>query len=188
MVELVTLVWVMMAFFAFMGFQRGWTKEIISMSGIILGLFALHQFDTAIRTEFLAQFNSAQKFYFQTALFLLIVFFAYQTRALVGSDAAAATGGDGRDALQTKVLGAIVGGINGYLISGSVWYFLHINRDTASNVYPLDPYIVAPVAGSLSDQNLANLPLFVLAQGPGSTGDFLSLMVIILFVVVLVLI
>ncbi|PJF20499.1 MAG: hypothetical protein CUN56_15860, partial [Phototrophicales bacterium] len=165
---MVTLVWVFVAFFAFMGLQRGWTKEIISMSGIILGLFALHQFDTAIRTELLAAFTSAEKFYFQTALFLIIVFFAYQTRALVGSDARAAQGGDGRDALQSKVLGALVGGVNGYLISGSVWYFLHINRD-ANGVYPLDPYIVAPATGSLSAQNLGNLPLFVLAQGPGTT-------------------
>jgi Colicin V production protein len=188
MLELVTLVWVFVAFFAFMGLQRGWTKEIISMSGVILGLFALHQFDTVIRQQLLAAFTPDQKFYFQTALFLIIVFFAYQTRALIGSDARAAQGGDGRDALQTRVLGAIVGGVNGYLISGSVWYFLHINRDLATGAYPLDPYIVAPTAGSLSAENLANLPLFVLAQGPGTTGDLLSLMVIILFIVVLVLI
>lgn len=182
MLELVTLVWVFVAFFAFIGLQRGWTKEIISMSGVILGLFALHQFDTAIRTQLLAEFTPDQKFYFQSALFLIIVFFAYQTRALVGSDATSARGGDGRDALQTRVLGGIVGGINGYLVSGSIWYFLHINT------YPLSPYIVAPAEGSLSAQNLGNLPLFVLAQGPGSTGDLLSLMVIVLFIVVLVLI
>ena len=183
MLELVTLVWVFVAFFAFMGLQRGWTKEIISMSGIILGLFALHQFDTAIRDQLLAQFTPDQKFYFQSALFLVIVFFAYQTRALVGAQAAAARGsGDGRDALQTRVLGGIVGGVNGYLVSGSVWYFLHINN------YPLSPWITAPADGSLSAQNLGNLPLFVLAQGPGSTGDLLSLMVIVLFIVVLVLI
>lgn len=188
MLELVTLVWVFVAFFAFMGLQRGWTKEIISMSGVILGLFALHQFDTAIREQFLAEFTPDQKFYFQTALFLLIVFFAYQTRALVGSDAREAITGDGRDALQTRVLGAIVGGFNGYLISGTVWYFLHINRNVATGAYPLEPYIVAPAAGSLSAQNIGNLPLYVLAQGPGTTGDLLSLLVIILFVVVLVLI
>jgi hypothetical protein len=188
MLELVTLVWVFVVFFAFMGLQRGWTKEIISMSGVILGLFALHQFDTVIRQQLLAAFTPDMKFYFQTALFLIIVFFAYQTRALIGSDARAAQGGDGRDALQTRVLGGIVGGVNGYLISGSVWYFLHINRDLGTGVYPLDPYVIAPSAGSLSAENLANLPLFVLAQGPGTAGDLLSLMVIILFIVVLVLI
>ncbi len=183
MLELVTLVWVFVVFFAFLGLQRGWTKEVISMSGIILGLFALHQFDFAIREQLLAEFTADQKFYFQSALFLIIAFFAYQTRALVGADAAAARGsGDGRDALQTRVLGGLVGAVNGYLVSGSIWYFLEINN------YPLSPWVTSPATGSLSAQNIGNLPLFVLAQGPGSPGDLLSLMVIVLFIVVLVLI
>ncbi len=182
MLEIVTFVWAFVAFFALTGFQRGWTKEIISMAGIILGLFALHQFDVLIRGQLLAGFAADLKFAFQTGIFLVIVFFAYQTRTLIGSDARAAQGGDGRDAMQSKVLGAIVGAANGYLVSGSVWYFLHINN------YPLSPYISEPASGSLSFHNLGNLPLYILAQGPGSSGDLLSLMVIVLFIVVLVLI
>ena len=119
----------------------------------------------------------------QAAILLLIVFFAYQTRALIGGDAQAVrVVKKGRDALQTRVLGGIVGGVNGYLISGSVWYFLHIND------YPLAPYLVAPANDSLSFATIARLPLFVLAQGPGSPGDLLSLLLIALFVVVLILI
>ena len=37
MLELVTLVWTFVVFFALAGFQRGWTKEIISMAGNYLG-------------------------------------------------------------------------------------------------------------------------------------------------------
>lgn len=182
MLELVTLMWIFVAFFAVVGLQRGWTKEIIAMAGITLGLFALHQFDVAIRQQLLIFFSAQQKFMAQVTILLLIAFFAYQTRALIGSEARAAQGADGRDPLQSKVLGGIVGAANGYLIGGSVWYFLHIND------YPLTPYIVAPESGSLSSHTIANLPLFVLAQGPGSSGDLLSLLVIVLFIVVLVLI
>ena len=182
MLELAAMLWTFTACFALIGWQRGWTKEIISLAGITLGLFALHQFDPLLRAQLLAAATPSLKFLFQTAIFLAIAFFAYQTRALIGSDARAAQGEDGRDALQTRALGGIVGALNGYLISGSVWYFLHIND------YPLAPYITAPASGSLSWQNLGNLPLYVLAQGPGSPGDFLSLMVIILFIAVLVLI
>ncbi len=182
MLELVTLMWVFVACFALVGLQRGWTKEIIAMAGITLGLFALHQFDAALRQQLLAPFAAGQKFLFQAAVFLLIAFFAYQTRALIGSDAREALNGEGRDATQSKVLGGIVGAANGYLVSGSIWYFMHIND------YPLSPYVEAPINGSLSFHSIANLPLYVLAQGPGSSGDLLSLMVIVLFVVVLVLI
>lgn len=182
MLELVTLMWVFVACFAFVGIQRGWSKEIIAMAGITLGLFALHQFDAALRQQLLAPFAPGQKFFVQVSIFLLITFFAYQTRALIGSDAREALGGDGRNAAQSKALGGIVGAANGYLVSGSIWYFMHIND------YPLSPYLEAPADSSLSAHTIANLPLFVLAQGPGSSGDLLSLMVIVLFVVVLVLI
>lgn len=188
MVQLATLIVLMAIFFAYLGFQRGWSKELIATSGVVLGLFTLHQFDTIIRDTLLAGFQSVEKFYIQTLLFLIIVFFAYQTRALIGSDARAARGGDGRDSLQSSTLGAIVGAFNGYLIGGSIWYFLHINRDPVTNAYPLDPHVVAPTVGSVSADFLPNLPLFVLAQGPGSTGDLLSLAVIVLFLVVLILI
>ena len=182
MLELVTLMWVFVACFAFVGWQRGWTKEIIAMAGITLGLFALHQFDAALREQLLAPFAASAKFLFQTGVLLLIAFFAYQTRALIGGEARAAARGDGRAPAQSKALGGIVGAVNGYLVSGSIWYFMHIND------YPLAPYLEAPAAGSLSFHSIANLPLYVLAQGPGSSGDLLSLLVIVLFVVVLVLI
>lgn len=180
MLELVTLVWVCVVIFAAIGLGRGWTKEIIAMAGIILGLFALHQFDGALRDQLLAQFSAQNKFLVQTSILLIIAFFAYQTRALMGGAAEAPQGG--RDALQSKALGGIAGAINGYLISGSVWYFMHINA------YPLAPFIEAPAAGSLSLSTVSNLPLYVLAGGPGTPGELLSLLVIVLFIVVLALI
>jgi len=181
MIELSLLVYAMTGFFAYIGFNRSLSKELISLSGVILGLFTLHQFDTLIRQTLLAGLSVSQVFFVQCIIFLVIVFFAYQTRVKIGG------GTGGRDPLQAKVLGAIVGGVNGYLISGTIWYFLDINR-TSANTYPLDPFITAPVVGSVSAQTVSNLPLYVLAQGPGSNGDLLSLAVIVLFVIVLVVI
>ncbi len=182
MLELVTLVWLSVAGFAAIGLARGWSKEIIAMAGITLGLFALHQFDGALREQLLVQFSAQNKFLVQTGILLLITFFAYQTRALISRDINTESEPDGRDALQSKALGGIVGACNGYLVSGSIWYFMHINE------YPLSPYIEAPAEASLSLSTVTNLPLFVLANGPGASGDLLSLLVVILFVVVLILI
>ncbi len=187
MIELSSLLFVIAIFFGYVGWMRGLTKELISTAGIILSLFALHQFDTLLRGVLLGNLPPDQRFYIQTAIFLTIVYFSYQTRALVGADAQRArAGGEGRDAVQTSALGAIVGFANGYLIAGSVWYFLHIN--SVNGVYPLDPYIIAPPAGSSSALFIANLPLFVLAGGPQGPGDLLALCVIVLFVIVLVMI
>ena len=187
MVQLTAMLWAMAVFFGYVGFVRGWSKEIISMAGIILGLFALHQFDTLVRGVLLANLPPEQIFYIQSALFLAIVFFAYQTRALIGSDSTRARGG-GRDNLQSSVLGGIVGFANGYLIIGTLWYFLDINRVAGTNVYPLDPHVVAPANGTAAADFVQALPLYMLAGGPGGPGDLLALSVIVLFLIVLIVI
>ena len=61
MLEMVTLVWIFVLFFGAVGLQRGWTKEIIALAGITLGLFALHQFDATIRQQVLAAFSSQSR-------------------------------------------------------------------------------------------------------------------------------
>jgi hypothetical protein len=183
MIQLTVLMWSMAALFGFIGFQRGWNKEVIATSGIILGLFALFQFDDLIRNTLLVNVAPEQVFLVQAALFVIIVFFAYQTRALIGSEAERARGrGDGRDPLQASMLGGLVGFLNGYLIWGSLWYFMHITN------YPLTPYISAPQAGSPSANFVDSLPLFILAGGPGGDGNLLAAAVIGLFLVVLIVI
>lgn len=185
MIELVVLVWAMAFFFAYVGSLRGWTKEVISMGGIILALFALHHFDPLIRQVLLIGLPADQVWLIQSALFVTIVFFAYQTRALAER---IGRRDEGRDPLQSRALGGIVGLINGYMIGGTIWYFMDINRPVPGGPYPLDPFVVAPTPGSASEAALSTLPLYVLAQGPGSNGDLLALSVIVLFIFVLVMI
>ena len=144
MMQLSALLWGMAFLFGYIGFSRGWNKEVIAMSGIVLGLFALFQFDDVIRGTLLVNVPAVQAFFIQTALFAIIVLFAYQTRALIGQDAARARGEGNREQLQSNLLGGVVGFVNGYLIWGSIWYFLDINE------YPLAPYVVAPAVGSPS--------------------------------------
>jgi hypothetical protein len=177
MIQLSAMMWVMAIFFAIIGFMRGWTKELIVTSGIILGLFALFQFDTLIRGTLLANVPRDQVFLVQGGIFIVIVYFAYQNRAI---EVARREGG--RDSFQEGILGGLIGFINGYLIWGSLWYFMDINE------YPLAPNIIAPAPGSPSDQARNLLPLVVLGGGENGSGDLLAVAVIILFLVVLIMI
>lgn len=186
MIELNILVIVLALFFGYLGWQRGWTKEIISLAGIMLALFAIYQFDNLIRGQLLVAFPNDQRFLIQTILFLVVVMLAYQTRAIVGRDVSRVMGDSGRDPLQTKALGMLVGLVNGYLIGGSIWYFLDINR-LPTGQYPLDPFVIAPPPGTASAATLSNLPLYVLTNN-GTNGDLLSLVVVVLFVIVLAMI
>ncbi|MFN8371955.1 MAG: CvpA family protein [Anaerolineae bacterium] len=173
MIQLSVVMWTFSLFFAFIGFQRGWNKEIIATSGIILALFALHQFDTFLRQILLGNMSGEQVFMVQTLFFAIVVYFAYQTRAIISG-----RGADGRDNLQEQVLGGIIGFVNGYLIWGSIWYFLDING------YPAGLNVVPPP----TQETVQMLPLYLLAGGPTGPGDLLSLIVIILFLIVLIVI
>lgn len=177
MIQLSGVLIVMSIFFGVIGFLRGWNKELISTAGIILGLFALFQFDGLLRGVLLRGVAPDQVFLVQSTLFCAVVFFAYQTRALGRAD-----GPGGRDRLQESVLGAIVGFINGYLIWGTLWYFMDISE------YPLDPLIIAPAPGSPSDQARDLLPLVILGGGVNGSGDLLAIAVIVLFLFVLIVI
>jgi uncharacterized membrane protein required for colicin V production len=44
MLSLGTLFWLMVLFFGIIGSLRGWTREVIATSGLILSLFAINQF------------------------------------------------------------------------------------------------------------------------------------------------
>lgn len=179
MIELSAVLVMMSIFFAIIGFMRGWNREIVSTAGVVLGLFALFQFDALLRGTLLANVNRDQVFLVQTAIFVAIVYFAYQTRSVMGADIARR---EGRDSLQESVLGALLGALNGYLVWGSIWYFMDINE------YPLAPYVVAPSPGSASAQTQNILPLVLLGGGLGGNGDLLAVAVIVLFVFVLILI
>ena len=183
MMQLSAVLVMMSIFFAIIGFLRGWNREIVATAGIVLGLFALFQFDTILRGTLLANVSRDQVFFVQTGIFAAIVFFAYQTRSITGADIRREERErEGRDNLQESVLGALLGALNGYLIWGSIWYFMDINE------YPLAPFILAPSPGSASATTESILPLVLLGGGPGGNGDLLAVAVIVLFVFVLILI
>ncbi len=184
MIDLSALMWVLAILFSVLGWNRGWKRELIGTAGIVLALFALFQFDALLRGTLLANVDASQTLLIQIILFALVVFFAYQTRTVFGSElkSGGGSGSAGRSDYQNSVLGAMLGFLNGYLIWGTLWYFIDINE------YPLAPYVVAPAPGSPADTARNLLPLIVLGGGPGGNGDLLAIAVIVLFIVVLVLI
>lgn len=171
MIELYSLMWVIAAFTAILGFQRGWNREVIVTTGCVLGMFLLFQLDALLRGTLLASTSREQTFFIQAGIFLLIVYAAYQNPL----------GDNGNDERgnTSNILGGIMGFVNGYLIGGSLWYFLDINE------YPLAPLIIAPSLNSPSAISLQTMPMVVLSGGVGGNGDFLIIAVIGLLLLVI---
>jgi hypothetical protein len=173
MIELYSMMWVIAAFAAVLGFLRGWNKELVVTAGAVLGMFMLFQFDSLLRGVVLMSLPRDQVFFIQAGLFMLVVYLSYQTRM--------AGFGERRDSgVQSGILGGLVGFLNGYLIMGTLWYFLDINE------YPLSPMILAPGPNSPSAQNVGTIPMVLLSGGVSGSGDFLAIIVIGLFLLVIV--
>lgn len=141
MVTIQTMFWVLVAFFAIIGAMRGWAKETVAAAGIVLALFAINLLAPTLEGFFPETATPGQRFGVKTAIFLMIVFFSYQGPTL----AAAATGGKlaakARAKLQDTLLGIVVGLLNGYLIVGTIWFFLQ------EQGYPFPNLIQTPSDG-----------------------------------------
>ncbi len=174
MIQLSAVMTGMIIMFGVIGISRGWTKEIIASTGVVLALFTIEQFKAVFLEPLTAGADPAQKFYFYAAILLIITFFAYQTPGRFARQVqrrkALREGG-----LQERLLGGVLGAFNGYLVVGSLWYYMRVLG------YPLAPNIPAPYPGTVSDAMQYSLPLDWLLE-----GNLLTLLVVILFLFVII--
>lgn len=175
MITLFSLMWVFALFFAFLGFLRGWNQELVATAGILLGLFAILQFDGLLRGTLFFTLPRDQIFLIEAGVFGAIVFIVYQAREVRGARRRT------QDNWQSAILGVMMGFFNGYLVGGGLWYLLDINE------YPLSQFITAPALNSPSATSLNLMPLMLIGGGASGTGDLLAVVVIFfLFLVVVV--
>ena len=185
----------MVGFFALIGALRGWTKEVIATSGLVLSLFALNQFGPVIVSwlEQIIHTNLGdpdalrrRQFYILTIFHLSITFFSYQGPAFAGARLAERL--RVRDSFQDKVMGALVGAVNGYLIVGTLWTFLEYQVGPSGYTqlppgvnYPFDmSQLIRPGLGTVPLSTLVNnLPLPFLAP-------YLPILVVLVFLFVIV--
>lgn len=136
MVSLTVFFWLMVILFGIIGAMRGWAKEILVSFSLILALFIVTLLETYVPPVKLAgsQLEPSTRFWFRSIIIILAVFFGYQSPnlpAIAGARFA-------RERLQDVLLGLILGMFNGYMIVGTLWFFM----DQAG--YPFHNYIQAP--------------------------------------------
>lgn len=174
MIQLSSVLFLVILTFAIIGYLRGFDKELVSLSGIMLALFVLAQFEQFfINLTATAENPARVLFNVQAAILLIVTFFAYQTPPGRLSQVVT-TGRSARDVFQNRMLGVLTGGFNGYMVFGSLWFFLH------EKGYPLDS-VRPPTLGTTSADLVDMLPLTWLLD-----GNLLTLFVIGLFLYILI--
>ncbi|HSR48951.1 MAG TPA: hypothetical protein VLL77_13295 [Anaerolineales bacterium] len=122
MISLVVVFWMFIALFGLVGGMRGWARELLVTSALILGLFLLAILETYIVPfrDSMALQTPGTQVVVRGGLLVLLAFFGYQTPNLRALQPKMA-----RERVEEILLGLLLGLLNGYLLVGSIWYFLH---------------------------------------------------------------
>lgn len=120
MVSLTFVFWMMVVLFSVIGAMRGWAKELLVSFSVILAL----TFTTLLQNYIPYVRDTLPKdgttiFWIRASLLAALVVFGYQTPNIPRF-----AGKFTRERLQDALLGIFLGAINGYLIFGSLWFFL----------------------------------------------------------------
>jgi uncharacterized membrane protein required for colicin V production len=172
MVTLAFVFWMYVVLFALIGGMRGWAKEMLVSFSVILAL----TFTTLLSSyiPFIRDMKDTNKeFYFwlRTIILVMLVFFGYQTPN-IERFAAKMT----REKLQDIILGVVIGALNGYLIAGTIWFYL------SEASYPFSEVITAPAGDFLKLSQ--SMLTYMAPKLLGIPGIYFAVVIAFIFVLV----
>lgn len=173
MMSITYVFWMYVVLFAIIGWMRGWAKELLVAFSVILALALNHVIRRYIPLAANLPETDATLFYVRVIVLLVLVYFGYQTVISIPHLAA-----KGRtEKLQDTLFGAFLGALNGYLVAGSVLYYIHIADYAVQKVItkPTEPTLVAAVN---------QMMLYMPPQLLGEPGIYFAIILAFVFVLV----
>jgi uncharacterized membrane protein required for colicin V production len=138
MISLHVILFIFIILFGLIGSMRGWAKEVLVMFSVVLALFSITVLESFVPffKETIKSSLPGTVFWLRAGILIALVFFGYQTPKF---PRLAESGRFVRNILQDTLLGGFLGLINGYLIMGTIWFYLHSAGYPFSFVLPPDP-------------------------------------------------
>jgi hypothetical protein len=173
MMSVVYLFWMFVILFGVVGAMRGWAKELLVSFSVILALGLNHIIRRYIPlAQGLAETDKTL-FWVRTIILLVLVYFGYQTVVSIPHLASRAS----RERLQDTLFGGIMGALNGYLIAGTVLFYMHVAD------YPFEKVISKPADPALL-QTVNQMMLYMPPQLLGEPGIYFAIILAFVFVLV----
>jgi uncharacterized membrane protein required for colicin V production len=173
MMSIVYVFWMYVILFAVIGAMRGWAKELLVSFSVVLSLALLHVLRKYIPLARDLPETDPSLFWVRTIILLVLVYFGYQTVVSIPHLASRAA----RERLQDTLFGAFLGGLNGYLIAGSILYYVHIAD------YAFQKVIIKPTDPDLL-QAVNNMMQYMPPQLLGEPGIYFAIILAFVFVLV----
>jgi len=167
----------LIALFGLIGSQRGWAKEMMVIFSTLVSLAVIATFENLLPiTRTMIVDGSTTQYWFRTLVTIALVIFGYQTPKIARFAAAASR----RDTIQETLLGLFMGLVNGFMIIGSLWFYMHHAN------YPFPNFMTAPDPTTTMGANALNLIRFLPPNLPIFQDPLIYVVVIFSFVFVLV--
>jgi hypothetical protein len=171
MVSLVYIFWMYVILFAIIGAMRGWAKELLVSFSVILALALNYLLRKYIPMIINLPANDLSFFWIRTWITIALVFFGYQTVSNIG----ALRGKARKEKLQDALFGGVMGAINGYLVIGTLWAYLHEAQ------YPFDIFY-QPTA-EIADE-ITRLMKWMPPYALGEPGIYFAVIIAFIFIIV----
>ena len=174
MMNIVYVFWMYVIVFAVIGAMRGWAKELLvafqrdhSVGGQYV-LRNIYPIDPALPED------SSSLFWIRSLIVLSLVYFGYQTVVSIARLASKAA----RERLQDTLFGIILGGLNGYLIAGTLlFYYIQAN-------YPYPNIVSAPTPGTPLADSVALMAQYLPPHFLGEPAIYFAVILAFVFILV----
>jgi len=173
MMSIYYVFWMYVILFAVIGGMRGWAKELLVSFSVILSLALNHALRKYVPIAQNLQETDMTLFWVRTLILSAMVFFGYQTVVSFQHLATRAV----RERFQDTLIGVLIGGVNGYLVAGSVLYYIHIAN------YPFSQIISRPTEPTLVNA-VNQMMLYMPPQVLGDPGIYFAMIIAFVFVIV----
>ncbi|MDO8752766.1 MAG: CvpA family protein [Anaerolineales bacterium] len=177
--SIIYIFWMYVILFAVIGAMRGWAKELLVAFSVITALavnLLLEKYVPLVKN--LA--NPAEPsldalrslFWIRTIILIALVYFGYQTVSIARFASKAA-----RERLQDALFGAVLGGLNGYFVAGTLLFYNHMAK------YPY-PKIISPATDQVIIQAVETMMKYMPPRFLGEPGIYFAVIIILIFIIV----
>ncbi|MCX6058502.1 MAG: CvpA family protein [Chloroflexi bacterium] len=173
MMSIVYIFWMYVLLFAVIGAMRGWAKELLVAFSVITALavnLLLEKYIPLVRD---LPRNGSSVFWIKSLVLIALVYFGYQTVASIPRLSSKAA----RERLQDSLFGAVLGGINGYLVSGTILFYNHMAE------YPYKT-IISPATDPVIVQAVDLMMRYMPPRLLGEPGIYFAVIIVLIFIIV----
>lgn len=173
MMSIVYIFWMYVILFGIIGAMRGWVKELLVTFSVITALalnLLLEKYVPLVRD---LPKDGPSLFWIHVIILIALVYFGYQTVASVPRLASKAA----RERLQDSLFGAVMGGLNGYFVAGTVLFYNHVAN------YPF-PNVISRATDPVIAQAVENMMRYMPPRLLGEPGIYFAVIIILIFIIV----